>query len=188
MFVSFSSQTEHDTGQHPVAGPNDVMDAGHKVSNCPSTYDPTITDKRSQRVPSWRISRRLLMPRLTAVLATAGSRFKKAITRTANRPPTRSLTTRVTRLLRSPSALLTVKTFCALRWLPFIGARSSNGAQLYMKCGQLNITGGTGTASPATYSIPGIYKSNDPGLLIDIYSMKTTSPYVIPGLPLFTCP
>ncbi|WPJ67226.1 hypothetical protein SMAC4_14136 [Sordaria macrospora] len=31
MFVSFSSQTEHDTGQHPVAGPNDVMDAGHKV-------------------------------------------------------------------------------------------------------------------------------------------------------------
>ncbi|KAK1774109.1 family 61 glycosyl hydrolase [Copromyces sp. CBS 386.78] len=68
------------------------------------------------------------------------------------------------------------------------GARSTNGAQLYMECTQLNITGGTGTASPTTYSIPGIYKSNDPGLLIDIYSMKTTSPYVIPGPPLFTCP
>ena len=27
-----------------------------------------------------------------------------------------------------------------------------------MECAQLNITGGTGTASPTTYSIPGIYK------------------------------
>ncbi|KAH7635276.1 hypothetical protein B0T09DRAFT_389525 [Sordaria sp. MPI-SDFR-AT-0083] len=63
----------------------------------------------------------------------------------------------------------------------------ANGQDL-LRAEMLNITGGTGTASPATYSIPGIYKSNDPGLLIDIYSMKTTSPYVIPGLPLFTCP
>ncbi|KAK0644411.1 glycoside hydrolase family 61 protein [Cercophora newfieldiana] len=67
------------------------------------------------------------------------------------------------------------------------GARSSGGAQLYMECAQIEITGGTGTAKPKTYSIPGVYKANDPGLLIDIYSMKTTSNYVIPGPPLFTC-
>ncbi|KAH8887787.1 glycoside hydrolase family 61 protein [Thozetella sp. PMI_491] len=67
------------------------------------------------------------------------------------------------------------------------GARSVNGAQLYMECAQLNITGGTGKAKPTTYSIPGIYKSNDPGLLLDIYSLKSNFQYVIPGPPKFTC-
>lgn len=66
-------------------------------------------------------------------------------------------------------------------------AGSTAGAQLYMECAQLNIVGGTGTASPATYSIPGIYKANDPGLLINIYSMSTSSSYTIPGPAKFTC-
>ncbi|KAL1857702.1 hypothetical protein VTK73DRAFT_7977 [Phialemonium thermophilum] len=68
------------------------------------------------------------------------------------------------------------------------GARSVNGAQLYMECAQINITGGTGAASPKTYSIPGIYKATDPGLLIDIYNTKAPFHYVIPGPPMFTCP
>ncbi|KAK5625079.1 hypothetical protein RRF57_000795 [Xylaria bambusicola] len=38
------------------------------------------------------------------------------------------------------------------------GASSSQGAQLYMECAQINISGGTAKVSPATYSIPGIYK------------------------------
>ncbi len=50
-----------------------------------------------------------------------------------------------------------------------------------MECAQISVTGGTGTAKPTTYSIPGIYKANDPGLLIDIYSMKPNAQYVIPG-------
>ncbi|KAI1871537.1 uncharacterized protein JN550_004531 [Neoarthrinium moseri] len=63
------------------------------------------------------------------------------------------------------------------------GARSTNGAQLYMECAQINITGGSGSKKPATASIPGIYKSNDPGLLIDIYNKppSATNPYKIPG-------
>ncbi|KAI0809961.1 lytic polysaccharide monooxygenase [Xylaria sp. FL0064] len=69
------------------------------------------------------------------------------------------------------------------------GARSVNGAQLYMECAQINITGGKATKAPATASIPGIYKSNDPGLLIDIYNKPPSSsnPYKIPGPALFTC-
>ena len=59
------------------------------------------------------------------------------------------------------------------------GARSVNGAQLYMECAQINVTGGKGTSKPTTYSIPGIYKSSDPGLLINIYPMK--GEYTIPG-------
>ena len=50
-----------------------------------------------------------------------------------------------------------------------------------MECAQISISGGTGTAKPTTYSIPGIYKGNDPGLLIDIYSMKPNAQYIIPG-------
>lgn len=38
------------------------------------------------------------------------------------------------------------------------GARSASGAQLYMECAQIEITGGGGTAKPKTYSIPGVYK------------------------------
>ncbi|KAL2256405.1 hypothetical protein VTK26DRAFT_1728 [Humicola hyalothermophila] len=67
------------------------------------------------------------------------------------------------------------------------GAGSPSGAQLYMECAQTNIVGGTGTARPQTYSIPGIYKSNDPGLLVNIYSITLSSQYDIPGPPVFTC-
>ncbi|KAK7946853.1 Endoglucanase ii [Apiospora aurea] len=65
-------------------------------------------------------------------------------------------------------------------------AGSPGGAQLYMECAQINIKGGKATTSPQTYSIPGIYKANDPGLLINIYSMGSSS-YVIPGPDPFTC-
>ncbi|OTB01907.1 glycoside hydrolase family 61 protein [Hypoxylon sp. CI-4A] len=69
------------------------------------------------------------------------------------------------------------------------GARSVNGAQLYMECAQINVTGGKATKKPTTASIPGIYKSNDPGLLIDIYGKPpgTSNPYKIPGPAVFTC-
>ncbi|KAI2471087.1 carbohydrate-binding module family 1 protein [Annulohypoxylon bovei var. microspora] len=67
------------------------------------------------------------------------------------------------------------------------GASSANGAQLYMECAQINISGGSATKTPTTYSLPGIYKQDDPGLLINIYSMSQSSQYVIPGPDPFTC-
>ncbi|CAI0646020.1 unnamed protein product [Colletotrichum noveboracense] len=57
-------------------------------------------------------------------------------------------------------------------------AGSSGGAQLYMTCFQLTVTGG-GSASPGTVSFPGAYKASDAGLLIDIHRALTT--YVVPG-------
>ncbi|MBH0005038.1 glycoside hydrolase family 61 protein, partial [Pseudoalteromonas sp. SWYJZ12] len=42
-------------------------------------------------------------------------------------------------------------------------ATSYPGAQFYMSCAQLSITG-SGTATPATVSFPGAYKSTDPGI------------------------
>lgn len=61
-------------------------------------------------------------------------------------------------------------------------AGSSKGVQLYMECAQINISGGSATKTPTTYSLPGIYKQDDPGLLINIYSMDKNSQYVIPGM------
>ncbi|KAI0458288.1 glycosyl hydrolase family 61-domain-containing protein [Xylaria acuta] len=67
------------------------------------------------------------------------------------------------------------------------GAGSPQGAQLYMECAQINISGGSTKVSPTTYSIPGIYNQNDPGLLINIYQMTSASTYTIPGPSIFTC-
>ncbi|TAQ90888.1 hypothetical protein B7494_g788 [Chlorociboria aeruginascens] len=65
-------------------------------------------------------------------------------------------------------------------------ASTTGGAQFYMECAQINISGGTGAKSPATVSIPGTYSATDPGILIDIYYPAVTN-YTIPGPAVFTC-
>ncbi|RFU26461.1 lytic polysaccharide monooxygenase, partial [Scytalidium lignicola] len=57
-------------------------------------------------------------------------------------------------------------------------ASSPGGAQFYMSCYQLTVTGG-GSASPAVVNLPGAYSANDPGILINIYQPLAT--YVDPG-------
>lgn len=63
-------------------------------------------------------------------------------------------------------------------------ASSYPGAQLYMECAQIQITGG-GSASPATVSFPGAYSGTDPGIKINIY--QPLSGYTIPGPSVFSC-
>ena len=57
-------------------------------------------------------------------------------------------------------------------------AGSSGGAQLYMTCFQLSVTG-SGSASPATVLFPGAYKATDPGILVNIHAAMSS--YVVPG-------
>ncbi|KAB8299917.1 hypothetical protein EYC80_000160 [Monilinia laxa] len=52
------------------------------------------------------------------------------------------------------------------------------GAQLYISCFQLNVTG-SGTKTPTGVSFPGAYSATDPGILINIY--QTITSYTIPG-------
>ncbi|KFY07975.1 hypothetical protein V492_06648 [Pseudogymnoascus sp. VKM F-4246] len=66
-------------------------------------------------------------------------------------------------------------------------AYSSGGAQFYIGCAQIKVTGG-GSASPATYKIPGVYNANDPSILINIYNgqgQPYPSSYNIPGPAVF---
>lgn len=57
-------------------------------------------------------------------------------------------------------------------------AGSEGGAQFYMTCYQLTVTG-SGTAAPDTVSIPGAYNASDSGILINIYQSLAT--YDAPG-------
>ncbi|KAI9068892.1 lytic polysaccharide monooxygenase [Trametes sanguinea] len=59
------------------------------------------------------------------------------------------------------------------------------GAQFYMECAQINITGGSGAKSPATVPFPGAYHGTDPGIKINIY--QTLKNYTIPGPAVFSC-
>ncbi|KIP03690.1 carbohydrate-binding module family 1 protein [Phlebiopsis gigantea 11061_1 CR5-6] len=63
-------------------------------------------------------------------------------------------------------------------------ANSYPGAQFYLECAQLQITGG-GSTQPATVSFPGAYSGTDPGVKINIY--QTLSNYTIPGPAVFSC-
>ncbi|KAF9450608.1 lytic polysaccharide monooxygenase [Macrolepiota fuliginosa MF-IS2] len=59
-------------------------------------------------------------------------------------------------------------------------ASSFGGAQFYISCAQINVTGG-GSGSPGPLvSIPGVYTGNEPGILINIYYPVPTS-YIQPG-------
>ncbi|KLO15958.1 glycoside hydrolase family 61 protein I [Schizopora paradoxa] len=64
------------------------------------------------------------------------------------------------------------------------GAESYPGAQFYMECAQLQITGG-GSTMPATVSFPGAYKGSDPGITINIYQHLNN--YTVPGPSVFSC-
>lgn len=57
-------------------------------------------------------------------------------------------------------------------------ASSTGGAQFYMSCYQLTISG-SGTATPSGVSLPGAYSASDPGILINIHT--TMSTYIVPG-------
>ncbi|KFA51949.1 hypothetical protein S40293_07046 [Stachybotrys chartarum IBT 40293] len=66
------------------------------------------------------------------------------------------------------------------------GAGSYPGAQFYMECAQINVIGGTGTATPSTVSFPGAYSGTDPGVRLSIYYPPVTN-YIIPGPRPLTC-
>ncbi|KAH7018005.1 glycoside hydrolase family 61 protein [Microdochium trichocladiopsis] len=57
--------------------------------------------------------------------------------------------------------------------------------QFYISCAQISVTGGSGARTPATVSIPGAFKSTDPGYTANIYSNFNS--YTVPGPTVFTC-
>jgi hypothetical protein len=63
-------------------------------------------------------------------------------------------------------------------------ASALNGAQIYLSCAQVKVTGGgSGTPAPLV-AFPGAYKADDPGLKVNIYSGQTS--YSPPGPAVWT--
>ncbi|KAL1846098.1 hypothetical protein VTK73DRAFT_354 [Phialemonium thermophilum] len=65
-------------------------------------------------------------------------------------------------------------------------AQSKGGAQFYLSCGQIAVSGGGSTDGSPTVAFPGAYSATDPGILININYPVPTS-YVNPGPKVFTC-
>ncbi|KAI0593661.1 fungal cellulose binding domain-containing protein [Biscogniauxia sp. FL1348] len=65
-------------------------------------------------------------------------------------------------------------------------ASAVGGAQSYISCAQLTVTGGGSKTPTDLVSFPGAYEATDPGLMINIYYPVPTS-YTAPGPAVFTC-
>ncbi|RKU48412.1 hypothetical protein DL546_009513 [Coniochaeta pulveracea] len=66
-------------------------------------------------------------------------------------------------------------------------AQSAGGAQFYLSCAQISVSGGSGSYAPKNLvSFPGAYKATDPGIMINIYYPVPKS-YTPPGPAVETC-
>jgi cellulase len=61
----------------------------------------------------------------------------------------------------------------------------ANGAQIYIGCSQLKVSGTDGSATPSTVSFPGAYNPDDEGLHTNPFQKITN--YPIPGPKVFSC-
>ncbi|KAF8190510.1 glycosyl hydrolase family 61-domain-containing protein [Pholiota molesta] len=79
-----------------------------------------------------------------------------------------------------PKSLPSGQYLVRLEQIAIHAASTFGGAQFYLSCAQINVTGGgSGTPGPLV-AIPGVYTGNEPGILIDIYYPIPTT-YVQPG-------
>jgi hypothetical protein len=66
-------------------------------------------------------------------------------------------------------------------------AQAAGGAQFYISCAQVHVSGGTGSGTPAPLvSFPGAYVATDPGLMINIY-YPIPQHYADPGPAVWSC-
>jgi len=65
-------------------------------------------------------------------------------------------------------------------------AGTKGGAQFYLSCAQIEVTGGGSKAPTNLVAFPGAYSATDPGILININYPIPTS-YKNPGPATFTC-
>ncbi|TDZ33124.1 Endo-beta-1,4-glucanase D [Colletotrichum spinosum] len=86
-----------------------------------------------------------------------------------------------------PTCLAPGEYLLRVEHLALHGAATEGGAQFYVACAQISLSGGGGgSKSPAGVSFPGAYKSTDPGILFQPYWPTPTS-YTNPGPAPITC-
>jgi len=79
--------------------------------------------------------------------------------------------------VKLPSSLPSGEYLFRVEHIALHSAGSAGGAQFYISCGQINVTGG-GSGSPGPLvAFPGAYKATDPGLMINIYYPVVSSTF-----------
>jgi hypothetical protein len=68
-----------------------------------------------------------------------------------------------------PSATPSGEYLVRVESIALHSASGANGAQFYISCGQINVTGGGSGKPTDLVSFPGAYKSTDPGIMLNIY-------------------
>ncbi|KAI8235838.1 Transcription elongation factor SPT5 [Colletotrichum sp. SAR 10_99] len=86
-----------------------------------------------------------------------------------NDGPTVTSNGKTTLNVQIPRCLADGEYFLRVEHIALHSASSVGGAQLYISCAQLRVSGGTGTYKPNLMSFPGAYSPNDPGLVVNIY-------------------
>ncbi len=106
--------------------------------------------------------------------------------RALTKPPPPTGKTTVTAQL--PACLANGDYLLRVEHIALHSASSVGGAQLYIGCAQLTVTGGSGTINTAgkLVSFPGAYSATDPGILFQLYWPVPTS-YVNPGPAVVSC-
>jgi len=84
-----------------------------------------------------------------------------------------------------PKSLPTGQYLLRIEHIALHGASTFGGAQFYIGCAQINVTGGGSGKPGPLVAIPGVYTGNEPGILINIYYPIPTS-YVQPGPAVWT--
>ncbi|KAF2829647.1 hypothetical protein CC86DRAFT_443802 [Ophiobolus disseminans] len=94
----------------------------------------------------------------------------------------------MTHEFKLPTGLPSGQYLLRSEMLALHGAQTVGGAQWYMGCAQLKITGtGTGSCGP-TISIPGEYKAEDANIYIpNVYNGFDATKFTAPGGPVATC-
>ncbi|KAF2647319.1 carbohydrate-binding module family 1 protein [Lophiostoma macrostomum CBS 122681] len=86
-----------------------------------------------------------------------------------------------------PTGLASGEYLLRSEMLALHGAQTVGGAQFYIGCAQLKITGSGGSCGPSI-SLPGAYDANDADIYIpNIYNGYDPSNYTAPGGPIATC-
>ncbi|KAK1754014.1 family 61 putative glycoside hydrolase [Echria macrotheca] len=90
-----------------------------------------------------------------------------------------------------PSCIAPGQYLMRVELIALHSASTPGGAQFYMECAQIQITGNGNTVGSNTVSFPGAYQSNHPGIQINIYDQGQPTnggrPYQIPGPAPISC-
>ncbi|KAF3914121.1 Endoglucanase-7 [Arthrobotrys entomopaga] len=102
--------------------------------------------------------------------------YQRPLTYTSNGPNWEMLNSVTFKLpTKIPSGLYLLR----IEHIALHSASTYPGAQFYISCAQIKVTGGSG-GSPSKVSIPGVYSGSEPGIKINIYYPIVTN-YVYPG-------